>query len=98
LARLSANAKNGGRRFNPWQMIQQLARDRYHPGAIAEITGKLVKMYDQIRGNPYQYINAFRKTVKQNWNEKEAMAIHEEFKRMEPGVLFEYTKGLFGSL
>jgi hypothetical protein len=93
-----SRASPGKSRFNPWQMIQQLAKERFHPGAIAEITDKLVKMWPNIEGNPYQYINAFRKSVKQNWNEREAIKIHEEFKRMDPGALHELSRGLFGSI
>lgn len=96
--RLEKRSKELGKIFNPWKLIQQLVNERYHPGAIEYITHALIEALPNMNGNPWQYINGFKKTVKQNWNEKEAIEIHEQFKRLDPGQLFEITKGLIKSV
>jgi len=92
--------KNGGRPFNPYQWVQKQINEQKHPGAIAQVLTDISKpkTWGGIRDGPWAYANAIMKSVNQNWNEKEAIAIHEKFKSMSVKELSGITHGVLKSI
>lgn len=86
-----------GREFNPFQFVQHHCNNRAHPGAIDETLKALAdhKIWSGIRGDPWGYANSIIKTKTQNWNEKEAIEIHERFKKLTIKELEVLTSGMF---
>jgi len=85
-----------GRIFNPHQWVQEKCNNKFHPGAIDEVMGALAKrkIWDGIEGHPYGYGNSILKTKAQNWNEKEAVAIHEAMKEWDPKEFADLTRNI----
>ena len=84
-------------RFNPWQYIQKALKEGIHPGLISEILDMISIYWNNIETNPWKYTARFKKTKQQNWNEREAIEIHEHFKSMDSGQLTNLTRGLLKS-
>lgn len=80
--------------FNPIQWVQHQCNSNMHPGAIDETLKGILKYWKTIRTTPWQYASSTIKTKTQNYNEKEAIAIHEHFKTMEIPELVNITEGL----
>lgn len=87
--------KNGFK-FNPYQWIQDHTNKGYHPGAMDETMKAMAdpKVFNGITGDPYPYANSILKTKNQNWNEAEAVKIHEGFKKMTIPALEKLTAGM----
>lgn len=71
-----------GQKFNPYSWVQEKANQKGHPGAIDQSLIGIVKLWDKI-DHVYKYINAIYKSENQNWNEKEAIEIHEGLKKAD---------------
>jgi len=86
-----------GKTLNLFMWVQDQCNKKKHPGAIWEVTEALAdkKTFYGIEKWPYAYANSILKTKNQNWNEKEAIIIHEKFKNMQvPDELRKLTYGL----
>jgi hypothetical protein len=88
---------SNGKKFNPFQWVQQKANQRGHPGAIDESLTGLIKKWPTA-SNPWGYINKIFKRVNGNWHEKEAIEIHEQLKQMPATELAIVTKGMLKDL
>lgn len=88
--------QKNGHRFNPYQWVQKHVNEKRHPGAIAETIKALSDpgIFSGIREGPFKYANSILATKNQNWNEKEAIDIHDEFKRMTIPELQRLTAGI----
>ncbi len=79
--------------FNPFQWVQKQCNQRGHPGAIEETLSGIIGLWDTIE-NPWGYADTIMKTKNGNWNEQDAIAIHEELKSMKPIDLESLTGGI----
>ena|GEM_PF-3990006 len=84
-----------GRPFNPYQWVQKNVNSRGHPGAIEESLKGLILQWNDI-DKPWSYVEAIMKTKNGNWNEKEALKIHEKLKNMKAPDLKKLTQGMWG--
>ena len=93
---ISKYPQKPGRPFNPHQWVQEKCNNKYHPGAIDEVMAALAKKttWDGIENHPYGYGNSILKTKAQNWNEKEAVAIHEAMKKWDPKEFADLTRNI----
>ena len=85
-----------GKSWNPYQWIQEKTNKKKHPGAIDET---MIAMADKslfygIQKEPYPYANTILRTKDQNWNERDAVKIHEDLKKMTIPELKELTHGM----
>ena len=90
-----------GKTLNLFQWVQDQCNRKKHPGAIWEVTEALAdkKLFYGIEKWPYAYANSILKIKNQNWNEREAIIIHEKFKNMQvPNELRELTHGLLQAI
>jgi len=88
--------QRNGKRFNPFQFVQKHVNEGRHPGAISETVKAMSdpKYFAGIRGDPFAYGNSILKTKNQNWNEREAVKIHEDLKAMTIPELKQLTHGI----
>jgi len=88
--------QKNGHKFNPYQFVQKHVNDKRHPGAIADTITAMSDpdVFSGIRGDPFAYGNSILKTKNQNWNEKEAILIHEELKKITIPELEQLTHGM----
>lgn len=86
--------------FNPFEMVQRFVNDKRHPGAIEYVMRALSdeKYFSGIRSSPWRYANGIMKTQNQNFNENDAIKIHQKLKAMRPGKLAQFTQGMFEKL
>lgn len=89
ILRLPAKAK----KFNPYKWAQQNINEKKHPGAVME-TLQGLELFWPSAEDPWGICNKIMRTKNGNWNEKEAIAIHNELKSMQPGQLEFHTNGL----
>ncbi|MBI9093116.1 MAG: hypothetical protein JEZ12_28225 [Desulfobacterium sp.] len=82
------------RMFNPYKWAQEQISKNRHPGAIGESLEGLIKFWDTT-GTPWSYATSILTTKNGNWNEAEAIQIHETLKNLKPGILEELIHGLF---
>ena len=83
-----------GKVFNPRAWAQKAVNSSKHPGAIAKVLQGLV-FYWETTGDPWGYCTDNLKTFNGNFNEAEAIEIHEKLKSIEPGdKLSSLTTGL----
>jgi len=70
-----------GKTFNPYQWVQEKVNKDFHPGAIAETLCSMEDghIFNSIKV-PYAYANKILATKNGNWNEKDAIAKHEDVK------------------
>ncbi|MBI9092999.1 MAG: hypothetical protein JEZ12_27610 [Desulfobacterium sp.] len=80
--------------FNPHQWAQKQVTDNRHPGAVAESLEGLVLFWPST-DSPWGTASTILKTKNGNWNEADAIAIHEEMKVLNPKELEGLTHGLF---
>ncbi len=82
--------------YNPFEHVQHCCNAGKHPGAIQEMMAGLSKrhIWDGIDTHPYAYGNYIMKTVNGNWNEKDAVAIHEEMKSWDAVDVSKLTFGI----
>ena len=81
------------KKFSPQKWAQICINKKKHPGAVAETLDGLVLIWDDA-DDPWGMCNSILRTKNGNWNEKEAVAIHNELKNMKPGRLEFFTQGL----
>lgn len=86
-----------GRRFNPYQWVQVKANQRGHPGAIDQCLKQLLDYWDGIE-TPWGYAESTFLTVNGNWNERDAIKLHEELKLRTTEDLSGITHGLLNSI
>jgi len=86
-----------GRPFNPFEWVQQKANQRGHPEAIEKCLTRIDKEWDLIN-SPWGYIEKVYTAENQNANEREAIAIHEKMKQLEPEALKKLTAGIMESI
>jgi hypothetical protein len=93
-------AKADSKKYNPFQHVQMLTNAKQHPGAIDEMMQQLAKpnTWMRIEKSPMAYGTTIMARINGNWNEKDAIAIHEELKRMPAPELRELTRGMFESI
>ena len=82
------------KKFSPHKWAQVSINARSHPGAVQETLEGLNVFWDTA-DDPWGMCNSILKTKNGNWNEKDAIKIHEELKSMKPGQLEFFTQGLF---
>ena len=80
--------------FNPYEWAQKQITQRGHPGAVAESLQGLVMFWASAE-SPWSYASTILKTKNGNWNEADAIKIHEEMKALNPKELEGLTQGLF---
>ena len=85
-----------GKGWNPYQWVQEKTNKGLHPGAIDETIQAMAdpKIFHGIEGEPYPYANTILKTKNQNWNERDAVKIHKQFKKMTGEELSVLTNGM----
>jgi hypothetical protein len=82
-----------GKSFNPYQWTQKKVNEKKHPGAIDKSLRGIIDLWETI-DKPWAYIDKIMITENQNWNEKDSIKIHEEFKKMKPDILNTLTYGI----
>jgi len=87
-----------GYNFNPYQMVQKYTNEKKHPGAIEQVMGQINKLWDTILTDPWRFGSSILKSVNQNWNEKQAIEIHEELKTITSKELLVVTAGMLKSM
>jgi hypothetical protein len=80
--------------FNPYQWAQVQIKNHAHPGAVAGSLRGLI-MFWRTADSPWSYGDTILKTKNGNFNEAEAIKIHEEMKSLKPKELEVLTHGLF---
>jgi uncharacterized protein YdaU (DUF1376 family) len=84
-------------KFNPFAWVQQKVNNKGHPGAIEEIVRTVIPVWETIQ-KPWPYLDAALKRQNPNFNEADAIKIHEELKRLDAEQFQGLTKGVFGKL
>jgi len=82
-----------GKSFNPYQWTQQKTNKRGHPGAIELCLTRIAKEWEMIE-TPWGYIERVYSVENQNFNEQEAIEIHDALKKLQPDILKELTGGV----
>ncbi len=80
--------------FNPYQWAQKQIIQNAHPGAVAESLDGLALLWPSA-DSPWGYADTILKTKNGNWNEADAIKIHQKMKALKPKALEEFTYGLF---
>jgi hypothetical protein len=85
--------------FNPFEMVQKFCNQKRHPGAIEYVMSALSseKTFNSIE-KPWPYANSIMGKQNGNFNERDAVAIHERLKSMTAGQLADFTCGIFDSI
>jgi len=84
--------------FNPKAWAQKMINSSKHPGAILKCLDGLLMFWDTT-GDPWGYCTSNLKKFNGNFNEAEAIAIHEDLKEnYNNDQLLELTAGLIGRL
>ncbi len=65
--------------FNAYQWIQNGVNKQVHPGALDKTLQGLIKQWDSIK-DPWAYAESIIKTLNGNFNEKDSVKMHEQFK------------------
>ncbi|MCG8640909.1 MAG: DUF4373 domain-containing protein [Desulfobacterales bacterium] len=81
------------KKFSPQKWAQVSINAMAHPGAIME-TLQGLSLFWKTTDDPWGMCNSILRTKNGNWNEKEAIAIHQELKSMPSGQLDFFTNGL----
>jgi len=82
------------KKFSPQKWAQSSINSGAHPGAVMETLQGLSVFWDGA-DDPWGVCNKILKTKNGSWNEKDAIAIHEDFKTIKPTELEFLTNGLF---
>ncbi|WP_022667900.1 hypothetical protein [Desulfospira joergensenii] len=82
------------KKFSPEKWAQSSINARAHPGAVAETIAGL-PLYWETTGDPWGWCEDILSKKNGNWNEQDAIAIHEKLKAMKPDKLSGFTHGLF---
>lgn len=80
--------------FNSYKFVQSQINNRGHPGAILESLNGILKSQFPIE-KPWGFVNAIMRRENGNFNEADAIKIHQEMKNLKPGELSNLTHGLF---
>lgn len=88
--------KNGSEPWNPYKWVQEKTNKKRHPGAIDQVVAALARkdIWDGIKKGPYAYANSILASVNKNWNEKDAIAIHEEMKSWDAAEFTSITRNI----
>lgn len=92
-SQISILSEQSGKKFNPFQWVQQKTNQGGHPGAIDQALDGLIKIWTAA-DDPWAYIDKIFKTQNGNWHEKDAIKIHEALKQRTSEQLKAITSGL----
>jgi hypothetical protein len=90
---LISTLPQNGKPFNPFQFVQRNVNAKKHPGAIAYVLKGMINNWPGIK-DKWAYANKAIISTSQNFNEKEAVRIHQEMKTWQPEQFEELTKGV----
>ena len=83
--------------FNSYKFVQSQVNNRGHPGAILDALNGILKAKFPIE-KPWGFVNSIMRRENGNFNEADAIKIHQVMKNLKPNELSNFTHGLFDKL